>query len=123
MRAASGRQLEAGTPITAANIADFEPARAHVDAARQAFIDAGFVTGELVGIAFSITAPRWMFENVFGTTVHPAEGGGLVAASAEGPWGTRELPLGALPPDLARLLVAVTFEPPAEVFGPGDVAP
>jgi hypothetical protein len=123
MRAASGRELTGDTVITADNVADYLPSPDDVAAARAAFARAGFATGEPVGIAFSIAAPRSTFERVFGVAVHPAEGGGFVAAAPDGRSGTRELPLAALPDDLARRLVAVTFEPPAELFGPGDVAP
>ena len=117
VRPAAGRSAT-GEPISARNLAAHMPSAEDVRAARAGFAAAGFDVGEAVGIAFSITAPASVFEAVFGTTIHPAEGGGLVAATADGTAGTRELPLDALPADLAQRLVAVTFEPPAELFGP-----
>lgn len=69
----------------------------------------GFQVGPHLGIAMAVTAPRRMFERFFGIEVEDAPDGGWVI---EG--GRRELPLGALPPELAARIQAVTFEEPAE---------
>ena len=84
-----------------------------------AFRAAGFDTGYPAGIGFALIASRSTFERFFQTRVRPVEGGGYGAF--QGDVGQRELPLSALPPDLAPRVVAVTFEPPATLFGPETV--
>jgi hypothetical protein len=69
----------------------------------------GFEIGPHLGIAMAATASRGTFERFFGIEVQDAPDGGWVT---EG--GRRELPLGALPGDLAARIQAVTFDEPAE---------
>ena len=88
-----------------------EPAAEAAPAAR-ALRAEGFLVGPHVGISRAITAPRRDFERVFGTRVEDSAEGGWVA---EG--GTRELPLGQLPPVLAERVQTVTFEEPGETTG------
>jgi hypothetical protein len=121
LRPGSGRELTGATAITAANLADYLPDPDDVKLVRDAFARAGFKVGDPVGIAFSVDAPRSRFERFFATTVGPAEEGGFGAF--EGGTGQRELPLSALPPPVRERVVAATFEPPAELFGPGAVEP
>jgi hypothetical protein len=102
-------------PITTRNLADYAPAPEDAEAARRAFRDAGFEVGELVGISFSITAPRSRFEEVFGIRLRVDERGAVAASDREAPRGGLELPLGRLPRSLAERLVAVAFTPPAEL--------
>jgi hypothetical protein len=70
---------------------------------------AAFQVGPHLGIAMAVTAERGTFERFFAIEVEDAPDGGWVI---EG--GRRELPLGALPPQLAARIQAVTFEEPAE---------
>lgn len=119
VRSASGAVATGDVPITAKNLPDYAPAPSDVDAAVRAFEEAGFETGPPLGIAFSIAGPVALFAEVFLTGVRQADDGGFVCGR-EGEEPVRELPLAALPEDVAALLVAVTFEPPAEVFGAGD---
>jgi hypothetical protein len=121
LRPGSGRELTGATAITAANLAEYLPDPGDLALVRDAFARAGFGVGDPVGIAFSVEAPRSRFERFFATTVGPAEQGGFGAF--EGGRGQRELPLSALPPPVRERVVAVTFEPPAELFGPGSVEP
>jgi hypothetical protein len=123
VRSASGRDLRAGEPVTSENIADYTPAPGVGTAVRDWFRQAGFDSGEVVGPTFSITARIEAFEDTFGVAVHPAEGGGFVAAAPDGVHGTYELPLDRLPGGLAELVLAVTFEPPAETFSEKDATP
>jgi hypothetical protein len=116
LRSDSGRELTGDSRITRENLADYTPTPDAVSAARAAFREAGFETGEHGGIGFSIIGPRRLFERFFQTRVAPIEGGGYGAfADSEG---RRELPLDSLPAKLLPLIVAVTFEPPAQLFGP-----
>ncbi len=119
MRPGSGRELSGHSVITADNIADYVPAPHDLAVARALFEQAGFEIGEPVGIGFSITGPLGLFERFFGTRVGPAEDGGYGAFA--GDEGRRELPLATLPGELTQRLIAVTFEPPAQLFGPGEV--
>ena len=120
---ASGRDLRSGEPVTSENIAEYTPAPGVGTAVRDWFRHAGFESGEVVGPTFSITAPTEAFEETFGVAVHPAEGGGFVAAAPDGIHGTYELPLDRLPEGLVELVLAVTFEPPAQTFSEEDAAP
>lgn len=72
--------------------------------ARRFFADRGFEVGPLVGISFSIVAPRQQMERRF-------EGFERLAGSGE------ELPLDSLPPEIRRTVRAVTTEEPPD-FGP-----
>jgi hypothetical protein len=121
LRPGSGRELTGATAITAANLAEYLPDPGDLELVREAFARAGFEVGNPVGIAFSVEGPRSSFERYFATTVGPATEGGFGAF--EGGTGQRELPLSALPPPVRERVVAVTFEPPAELFGPGTVEP
>ena len=82
---------------------------AEAEPAARALRAEGFLVGPHVGISMAISAPRRSFERVFGTRVEDSAEGGWVA---EG--GTRELPLGQLPPELGSQIRAVTFDEPAE---------
>ena len=115
VRSASGAQLTPETRITVENVADHAPAPDAVDAVRGALQRAGFELGPLVGIGFAITGPPDAYERTFGVRV---------VAAPDGGWGVehhsavvRELPMTKVVPDLARHLVSVTFEPPAQAFG------
>jgi hypothetical protein len=79
------------------------------EAVARALRAAAFEVGPHLGIAMAITAPRSRFERYFGIGIDDAPDGGWVIRG-----GGRELPLGALPPQLAARIQAVTFEEPAE---------
>ena len=106
LKPASGAALE-NAAITAANVRDFAPAPDAVEAARRFFQDAGFQASGLAGISFTISAPRSVFESVFGTKLS------VTAKKAE----PMELPSGRLPAALRKVVKAVTFSRPPE-FGP-----
>lgn len=117
LRPASGRPITGDSRITAENLGDYAPDPADAEAVAAALAGEGFEAGPLVGIAMSMSGPRRRFEEVFGTTVAPAEDGGWVAGG-----GTRELPRERLPDEIADRVQAVVFEPPAETTSPGDTA-
>ncbi len=74
----------------------------------QVFERAGFVIGRLVGNNFSITGPKSLFDQVFGTTLtvkHPNAVSRVTVESASIP----ELPLHALEPEVRDKLLAVAF--------------
>jgi hypothetical protein len=123
VRSASGRDLRSDQPITSENIADYAPAPGVATAARDWFQRAGFDPGDVVGPTFSITASIAAFERTFGVAVHPAERGGFVAAAPDSVHGTYELPLDVLPADLVALVLAVSFEPPAQTFSEEEAEP
>ncbi len=90
-------------PVSTANLAAHQPDPEAAERVRAWFVARGFEAGPLVGIAFSIVAPRGRMEEVFsGWEAH--EHGG-------------ELPMRALPPDVAGAIRAVTTQPPPD-FGP-----
>lgn len=113
VRSASGERLRGDVPITSENLGRYLPSPQDVGTARAAFRRAGFEVGEAVGISFSATAPVSTFEEYFATTLRVLPDGSVEA----GP-GRLELPLEALPKELADLLVAVTFTPPADLHEP-----
>lgn len=100
LRPADGRDLTGDERITSANLREYLPSDDAVATARSWFEGAGFDVGPVVGIGFSITAPRARFEEVFG-------------AVPDG----EELPLERVPPHVRRVLASVTFSPPPD-FGP-----
>ncbi len=113
VRAASGKRFDGHTAITVDSLPDYAPSAEDAEAARAAFAAAGFDCGPLVGISFSITAERALFEQFFGATLRGSPKGGdrVVRGGAGG----LELPLGSLPSALRERLVAVTFSPPADL--------
>jgi hypothetical protein len=116
----SGRRITGDTRITAATVHDYAPDASDAEAVAEALASAGFEVGPLVGIAMSLAGPRSRFEDYFGTRVKDADDGGWLAVDQTGT-ATREVPLAAVPPPLARRVRAVTFEPPAElVAGEGE---
>ena len=103
---ASGAALE-GAAITAANVTDFAPAPEAVAAARAFFAEKGFDTGRPAGISFTISAPRSVFQSVFGKI-------GAKAKPGDEPV---ELALGRLPAAVRKGIKAVSFSRPLD-FGP-----
>ena len=107
---ASGASLE-NAVITAANVKDFAPAPESVEAARRFFAEKGFQTGRPSGISFTISAPRSVFESVFGTKVAGAK------RKRTQPGEPVEMPLDRLPASLRKAIKAVSFSRPLD-FGP-----
>jgi hypothetical protein len=115
VRSQSGKQIRGDTPITTQNLADYAPSEEDANFLRAAFARAGFQTGNLVGISFSITAPAAVFQHFFGVAIHKDAKGLIKVAGAADPEGL-EFPLGRLPGELAQRIVAVTFSPPADLY-------
>ena len=93
--------------LTAANIKAIVPAPEVVAGATRELASAGFVVGTVVGLSFSITARRSLFDSFFGITAAGVEKG--------------EIPLKAIPARLRHRVVAITFSPPPD-FGPSRFA-
>jgi hypothetical protein len=105
LRPAGGGELGART-ITAETVEQDRPAPESVAQARQAFADAGFTVGPVVGLSFSIEGPRDLMERTF-PDFREREGTGT------------PLSLERQPPEVANHIEAVVSEaPPA--FGPTD---
>jgi hypothetical protein len=100
--------LRAKGPITAATLAANQPPKDAVEAAQKLFREAGFELGPYVGISFSIAGSRSLFESFFRTRLDKLKG--------------HELPLDALPKEVAAVIEAVTFTPPPD-FGPSGSGP
>lgn len=113
VRSASGARVTGETKVTAETIDRYRPDPGDAQAARAAFTARGFEAGPLVGIAFAITAPQETFETTFGVRLEARDDGAVAIAGRSG----LELPKEALPQELARLLAAVTFSPPADLHG------
>ena len=118
LRPADGRPVAGGTPITAENLADFQPSAGSAGSAAAAFKAAGFTVGPLVGIGFSITGPARLFEDYFGAALKRTDDGGLNFAGG-GDESFQELPAGNVPAELRGFVEGVTFVPPPD-FGPTD---
>lgn len=106
MPPASGEDLSEGQPLSAATIERATPDPASVQRALRFFAESGFETGPLVGISFSIAAPRERMERFF-PDFTDLEGSG------------HELPLHGLPANVRDAVSAVTTEAPPD-FGPGN---
>jgi hypothetical protein len=117
VRAASGKPLRGSEPITTRTLAEHAPSREDSAAALAAFRAAGFETGALGGISFSITAPKARFEQFFGVDLDVDERGVVALAGRKPPSGGLDLPLDHLPPELSGRLEAVAFSPPADLHG------
>jgi hypothetical protein len=102
---ASGAALE-NAVITAETVKAFAPAPDAVELARRHFTQAGFETGRLSGISFTITAPRSVFESAFGKKAVAAKGAGPI-----------EFPVDRLPAPVRKAVKAVTLSRPLD-FGP-----
>ena len=100
--------LRAKGPITAATLAANQPPKEAVEAAQKLFRAAGFELGPYVGISFSISGSRSLFEKFFRTSLDKLHG--------------YELPLSVLPKEVAAVIEAVTFTPPPD-FGPSGSGP
>jgi hypothetical protein len=116
LRSAGGKQPRAGEVITAANIREYLPSSEAAAGARKAFAERGFQVADVVGNSFAITASGKTFEQVFHTKLRRGAKGEVTVSGKSGA-GSYELPLGALPKEIARLVEAVTFTPPPD-FGP-----
>jgi hypothetical protein len=116
VRSKSGKRIRGDVPITARNLADYAPSEEDAAFAVAAFAGAGFQTGNLVGISFSISAPAEQFQGYFGVAIHMDAKGRVKVTGAEDAEGL-QLPLQRLPRQLADRIVAVTFGPPADLHG------
>lgn len=119
LRSASGKSFNGQTAITSENIADYLPSSEVVEKARRAFTELGFEVSEPAGIGFSITAPTGVFKKVFKIKTISDKRGGIKAVASKGAEANYELPLKALPEEVAQYVSAVTFSPPPD-FGPGN---
>jgi hypothetical protein len=115
LRPASGRRIVAGAPITAENLDLYRPKDADVQRVMAHLADAGFRVERPPGIALMIQGPVALFQRHFGVDlVEKAPGDRRVRKRARrsDPY---EIPLTALPKEIAELLEAITLEPPAEL--------
>lgn len=119
LRSASGKSFKDQTAITSENVAEYLPSSEVVEKARRAFTELGFEVSAAAGLGFSITAPASLFKKVFKIKTISDERGGVKAASAAAAEGDYELPLKALPKELAKDVAAATFSRPPD-FGPGN---
>ncbi len=119
LQSASGKSINSQTAITSENIADYLPSSEVVEKARRAFTELGFEVSAPAGLGFSITAPASLFKKVFKIKTTSDKRGGIKAVAAKGAEGSYELPLKALPKELAQQVSVVTFSPPPD-FGPGN---
>jgi len=117
LKPASGRQLTGESIITARTLREFAPDPRDAEAVARAFAAEGFDVGPVGGIGMAVSGSRRLFETYFDTAVEEAEDGGWIAVKGPGP-PARELPLTALPEQVAQRVHAVTFEPPAEAVMP-----
>jgi hypothetical protein len=121
LRAAPGRPIPETPALTAETLPGFLPSPEVVQTAVQAFRQAGFELGPLVGISFSITAPAARFEELFHARLRRKKDGSLVSYAGRGR-DSFELPLEALPARLRDIIEAVAFTPPPD-FGPTRFGP
>jgi hypothetical protein len=119
LRSASGKSFNTHTAITSENIADYLPSSEVVEGARKAFAEAGFEVSKPTGIGLSITAPARVFQKVFKVKTVPDGRGGVKVLAPGAGEGSYELPLNALPKELAKYVVAATFSQPPD-FGPSS---
>lgn len=103
----SSGKMPPDAEITAANIERLKPAPEAVLLVRQSVERAGFEVGPIVGLTFSITARRSLFDQFFGTELTGRVPGNI--------------PLDRLPVNVRRAVVAIVVPPPPE-FGPGRFA-
>lgn len=101
--------------VTSANVHEALPSRESVASASRHFAGAGFSIGSAAGNSFSITGRVLDFEKAFGVMLRSRADGGMEAVDQSGT-GSLELPLGTLPPAIARIIEAITFTPPPD-FG------
>lgn len=119
LRSASGKSFNTQTAITSENIADYLPSPEVVEEARKALAEAGFEVSKPSGIGLSITAPARVFQKIFKVKTVPDGRGGVRVLAPGASEESYELPLNALPKELAKYVVAATFSPPPD-FGPGS---
>ena len=110
LKPASGREITGDSIITADTLPSYLPSPEDASIVARELAGAGFDVGPLMGIGMTISGPRALFEDCFGTEVTESAEGGWVATGAA----TRELPTDSLPEAVATRVHAVTFEPPAE---------
>jgi hypothetical protein len=115
---ASGKTINENTRITSENINEFLPDKETYERAKNYFFKAGFDTGPLVGISFSVTAPVHTFTALFKVKFYKSEEG-KITCEKENSTGSLELPVNNLPRDIQELIQSVTFTPPPD-FGPSN---
>ena len=118
LRSTSGKALTNQPAITSQNIADYLPSQDTAALARTAFTKAGFDVSQPVGVGFSITAPKSVFEKVFKVKLALEERGGVKVSAGEGSE-SYELPVKSLPKELEQYVAAAAFSQPPD-FGPGN---
>jgi hypothetical protein len=105
----AGRRAAA---VSAADLAEHQPDPATAAGVRRWFQERGFAATDVHGISLTLTGPRRLFDDTFGTRL--AGGGARPGVDVV------ELPTPAdLPGHLAAAVDAVTFSPPP-AFGPGS---
>jgi hypothetical protein len=118
LRSGAGREVTGQDRITVETVAEFQPEPGELAATQRFFRSAGFDLGEPVGISFSISGPRSLFETAFGERLSAKRERGVVR-SVRTAGGGLELPLRRLPAGVSQAVQAVAFPPPPE-FGSVD---
>ena len=116
MRSASGRTIDGRISITSDNLAEILPDPSAAAAAMEIFRSRDFVVGPIVGISFSITSTKEVFEEFFRSTVQEGEDGAFEFASAGVVIG-HELPPEMIPNEIRKYVQTIVFPPPPD-FGP-----
>jgi hypothetical protein len=102
LRAADGKK-PSDADLTAARIKQIVPDRPTIDMVTGVFSRARFEVGQVVGLSFSITGRRSLFDSFLGVSGAGTRPG--------------EVSLERLPQPARRAIAAITFPPPPD-FGP-----
>ena len=117
LRSAEGKSPDRSAMITSSTLGEVIPAKEEVKKTLAAFQRAGFTTGPMIGMSFSIAGSVEIFERMFRVRLRDRKQGGLEAVAESGSV-TVDLPLDNLPASINEIVTAVTFPLPPE-FGPG----
>ncbi len=115
LRSAAGDTPGPTSEVTTRTLHRYTPSLETTSKATGAFEKLGFQVGPFVGIAFSITGPSHLFQEVFDVQVERGEDRVLIGTGTDGVTGP-ELPTGALPAELNRLIASVVFETPSKLM-------
>ena len=116
LRGPTGQAPDPRAPVTATSLRAWTPDPAPPNAAAEAFRQAGFDVGEVVGGALAITAPAALFTRQFGSSLARTARGAVRVVAPGGP-AASELPVERAPDAARRVVASISFADAPGYFG------
>ena len=112
LKPSHGKDVAIAPLVTSENIHIYLPDEAVADRIKKYFTDHGFACGPIVGISFSITGTKDLFNEFFNVRIIESASEGVFTSEEN----EKELPLDPIESDLEKWILSIVFPTPPEYF-------